>query len=123
MLSYYLLPWFSFVTYFFLRLCLYIYIYIYYTFSPRLETPRSKSYPSQGGYFRNEAILLLRKFYVRENDHGKLLQVIRVLLFFLYIKNLTITYEYSSSTEKEGCTYIKNRYSRKVEVKKKEKKQ
>ncbi|KAG2219306.1 hypothetical protein INT45_003128 [Circinella minor] len=37
---------------------------------PRLETPKSKSYPAQGGYFRNEAILLLRKFYVRENDHA-----------------------------------------------------
>lgn len=39
--------------------------------SARLETPTSKPYPSEGGFFREEAIILLRKFYVRENDHGK----------------------------------------------------
>ncbi|KAJ8658218.1 hypothetical protein O0I10_005900 [Lichtheimia ornata] len=37
---------------------------------PRLETPTSKPYPSEGGFFREEAIILLRKFYVRENDHA-----------------------------------------------------
>ncbi|ORY94468.1 cytidine deaminase-like protein [Syncephalastrum racemosum] len=36
----------------------------------RLATSGSKSYPSQGGFFREEAILLLRKFYVRENNHA-----------------------------------------------------
>lgn len=40
-------------------------------FSSRLDTTQSKGYPSQGGHFYEEAILLLRKFYVRENKHGK----------------------------------------------------
>lgn len=44
---------------------------LFYCCSPRLETPTSKPYPSEGGFFREEAIILLRKFYVRENDHGK----------------------------------------------------
>lgn len=41
------------------------------SFSSRLDTTKSKSYPSEGGYFHEEAILLLRKFYIRENKHGK----------------------------------------------------
>lgn len=36
----------------------------------RLDTTQSKSYPSEGGYFHEEAILLLRKFYIRENKHA-----------------------------------------------------
>ncbi|KAL1935261.1 hypothetical protein VTP01DRAFT_4401 [Rhizomucor pusillus] len=36
----------------------------------RLDTPNSVGYPSEGGYFDKEAIMLLRKFYVRENDHA-----------------------------------------------------
>lgn len=47
---------------------------ILFLFSARLETPTSKPYPSQGGFFREEAIILLRKFYVRENDHGKIMK-------------------------------------------------
>lgn len=43
------------------------------SFSSRLNTTQSKSYPSEGGYFHEEAILLLRKFYIRENKHGKVL--------------------------------------------------
>ena len=39
--------------------------------SPRLETDHSKGYESKGGYFYEEAIMLLRKFYVRENQNGK----------------------------------------------------
>ncbi|KAG0299680.1 hypothetical protein BGZ98_009850 [Dissophora globulifera] len=29
------------------------------------------TYPSEGGYFKNEAIMVLRKFYVGENTNGK----------------------------------------------------
>ncbi|KAI7864230.1 cytidine deaminase-like protein [Spinellus fusiger] len=36
---------------------------------PRLETPTSKHYTTQGDKHSEEAILLLRKFYVRENNH------------------------------------------------------
>ncbi|GAN03610.1 tRNA-specific adenosine deaminase subunit tad2 protein [Mucor ambiguus] len=38
----------------------------------RLDTNQSKGYPSEGGYFHEEAILMLRKFYIRENKHGEL---------------------------------------------------
>ncbi|KAI9304278.1 cytidine deaminase-like protein, partial [Cunninghamella echinulata] len=34
---------------------------------PRLVTTDSKPYPSKGGYLYEEAVLLLRKFYIREN--------------------------------------------------------
>ncbi|KAI8373088.1 cytidine deaminase-like protein [Radiomyces spectabilis] len=37
---------------------------------PRLLTSESHHYPSEGGYFAEEAIILLRKFYVRENSHA-----------------------------------------------------
>ncbi|KAG1174911.1 hypothetical protein G6F70_004464 [Rhizopus microsporus] len=37
---------------------------------PRLETDHSKGYESKGGYFYEEAIMLLRKFYVRENQNA-----------------------------------------------------
>ncbi|KAI8888764.1 cytidine deaminase-like protein [Backusella circina FSU 941] len=36
----------------------------------RLVTSESKNYPSEGGYFYEEAIILLRRFYVRENKHA-----------------------------------------------------
>ncbi|KAG2204211.1 hypothetical protein INT46_004584 [Mucor plumbeus] len=36
----------------------------------RLNTIQSKGYPSEGGYFHEEAILMLRKFYIRENKHA-----------------------------------------------------
>ncbi|GAB5593991.1 tRNA(adenine34) deaminase [Umbelopsis nana] len=36
----------------------------------RLLTPISTPYESEGGHRREDAILLLRKFYVRENDHA-----------------------------------------------------
>ncbi|CEP12124.1 hypothetical protein [Parasitella parasitica] len=35
----------------------------------RLDTIHSKGYSSEGGYFYEEAILMLRKFYIRENEH------------------------------------------------------
>ncbi|ORX50931.1 cytidine deaminase-like protein [Hesseltinella vesiculosa] len=34
---------------------------------PRLDTQDSRPYQSQGGYLYEEAVLLLRRFYVREN--------------------------------------------------------
>ncbi|CAO3625824.1 unnamed protein product [Cunninghamella blakesleeana] len=34
---------------------------------PQLETSESKPYSSKGGYLYEEAVLLLRKFYIREN--------------------------------------------------------
>jgi hypothetical protein len=34
------------------------------------ELPHSP-YPSEGGYYRGQAIIILRKFYVGENMHGK----------------------------------------------------
>ncbi|KAG2172118.1 hypothetical protein INT44_004740 [Umbelopsis vinacea] len=37
----------------------------------RLLTPTSLPYESEGGHRREDAIMLLRKFYVRENNHGK----------------------------------------------------
>ncbi|KAI8081647.1 cytidine deaminase-like protein [Halteromyces radiatus] len=36
----------------------------------RLLTNESSSYPSQGGFLYEEAVLLLRKFYVRENTNA-----------------------------------------------------
>ncbi|KAI8352160.1 cytidine deaminase-like protein [Choanephora cucurbitarum] len=36
----------------------------------RLDTTRSKGYPSEGGFFYEEAVIMLRKFYVRENQHA-----------------------------------------------------
>ncbi|KAG2209818.1 hypothetical protein INT47_001967 [Mucor saturninus] len=36
----------------------------------RLDTSQSKGYPSEGGFFHEEAILMLRKFYIRENKHA-----------------------------------------------------
>ncbi|KAG2233418.1 hypothetical protein INT48_007448 [Thamnidium elegans] len=36
----------------------------------RLDTTESKGYPSEGGFFYEEAILMLRKFYIRENKHA-----------------------------------------------------
>jgi hypothetical protein len=50
-----------------LNVCINICLY-----SSRLDTSESKGYPSEGGYFQEEAILLLRKFYIRENKHGKI---------------------------------------------------
>lgn len=41
------------------------------TISTRLDVSGSKGYESEGGYFYEEAIMLLRKFYVRENKNGK----------------------------------------------------
>ncbi|RUS23047.1 hypothetical protein BC937DRAFT_93002 [Endogone sp. FLAS-F59071] len=35
-----------------------------------LTTSTSTPYPSEGGFYREEAIMLLRKFYVRENNHA-----------------------------------------------------
>ena len=35
--------------------------------SPSVEPP----YPVYGGIFREEAIMLLRRFYVQENEKGK----------------------------------------------------
>ena len=35
-------------------------------FSPSVDPP----YPAQGGIFREEAIMLLRRFYVQENEKG-----------------------------------------------------
>ncbi|KAL0094970.1 cytidine deaminase-like protein [Phycomyces blakesleeanus] len=37
---------------------------------PRLKTPVSKHYASEGNKHAEEAVLLLRKFYVRENNHA-----------------------------------------------------
>lgn len=42
---------------------------IFHLFSST-ELPHSP-YPSEGGYYRGEAIIILRKFYVGENMHGK----------------------------------------------------
>jgi tRNA-specific adenosine deaminase 2 len=56
-------------------------------YSSRLDTSQSKGYPSEGGYFHEEAILLLRKFYIRENKHGKW-QVIMMRGFKLIISIL-----------------------------------
>ncbi|KAG1048726.1 hypothetical protein G6F43_008901 [Rhizopus delemar] len=36
----------------------------------RLDVSGSKGYESEGGYFYEEAIMLLRKFYVRENKNA-----------------------------------------------------
>ncbi|CAO3695763.1 unnamed protein product [Rhizopus stolonifer] len=36
----------------------------------RLDTQDSKGYESKGGYFYEEAIMMLRKFYVRENKNA-----------------------------------------------------
>lgn len=36
--------------------------------SPALDPP----YPVYGGIFREEAIILLRRFYIQENEKGKL---------------------------------------------------
>lgn len=49
-----------------------IYDFIYVN-SERLLTPTSLPYESEGGHRREDAIMLLRKFYVRENNHGKYL--------------------------------------------------
>ena len=34
-----------------------------------------KPYPVQGGIFREEAIMLLRRFYVQQNDKGRIRSV------------------------------------------------
>jgi hypothetical protein len=41
--------------------------------SPSIDPP----YPVYGGYFREESIMLLRRFYVQENEKGKSLHVDR----------------------------------------------
>lgn len=42
------------------------------TISLRHASPSiDKAYPAYGGIFREEAILLLRRFYVQENQKGK----------------------------------------------------
>ena len=38
-----------------------------FKYSPNIDPP----YPAYGGMFRDEAIMLLRRFYVQENDKGK----------------------------------------------------
>ena len=35
--------------------------------SPAIDPP----YPVYGGFFREEAIMLLRRFYIQENEKGK----------------------------------------------------
>ncbi|KAK4517763.1 uncharacterized protein ATC70_001107 [Mucor velutinosus] len=41
-----------------------------FSINTELDTKQSKGYPSEGGYFYEEAILMLRKFYIRENKHA-----------------------------------------------------
>ncbi|CAO3632613.1 unnamed protein product [Mucor fragilis] len=41
-----------------------------FNINTELDTSQSKGYPSEGGYFHEEAILMLRKFYIRENKHA-----------------------------------------------------
>ncbi|CAO3670336.1 unnamed protein product [Umbelopsis ramanniana] len=48
-----------------------IYDFVYLN-SERLLTPTSLPYESEGGHRREDAIMLLRKFYVRENNHAPL---------------------------------------------------
>ncbi|RUP19043.1 cytidine deaminase-like protein [Jimgerdemannia flammicorona] len=38
--------------------------------SPALTTTTSSPYASEGGFYREEAIILLRKFYIRENENA-----------------------------------------------------
>jgi hypothetical protein len=38
----------------------------------RLSHPRHPSYKARGGYCREDAILVLRRFYVTENTNGEL---------------------------------------------------
>lgn len=44
------------------------------THSPSVDPP----YPVYGGIFREEAIMLLRRFYVQENDKGMLVRMSEV---------------------------------------------
>jgi hypothetical protein len=44
--------------------------YLPQTFS-RHEHPIHPSYPAFGGYLREEAIMILRRFYITENTHGE----------------------------------------------------
>ena len=40
----------------------------------RISEGIEPTYPSQGGIFRDKAIMLLRRFYVQENEKGELLE-------------------------------------------------
>jgi hypothetical protein len=51
--------------------------------------------PIEFGFFRKEAILLLRKFYVRQNDHGKPSFIIKS----------------STGAKKESTSGFKDRYT------------
>lgn len=44
--------------------------------SPSVDAP----YPVYGGLFREEAIMLLRRFYVQENDKGKSVEHVYIFL-------------------------------------------
>ena len=37
----------------------------------RLPHPKHKGYEAHGGYLRDEAIMILRRFYITENTNGK----------------------------------------------------
>jgi hypothetical protein len=41
------------------------------SFSLRLDHPIHTGYRATGGFCREEAIMILRKFYVTENSHGE----------------------------------------------------
>lgn len=58
-------------------------------YSSRLDTSESKGYPSEGGYFHEEAILLLRKFYIRENKHGKIKIYTTKIVLIIMISSCT----------------------------------
>ena len=45
------------------------------------------AYQTYGGIFREEAILLLRKFYVQENDKGRS-NPVHMFIYFLLIESL-----------------------------------
>lgn len=50
--------------------------------SPGVNRP----FEAQGGIFREEAIMLLRRFYVQENERGVCLKKTPFLSFFLFAK-------------------------------------
>ena len=59
------------------------------------------AYPVYGGLFREEAIMLLRRFYVQENDKGEF-SISSQSLCFVFIRwKLTISYSPGAEAKEE----------------------
>jgi hypothetical protein len=85
---------------------LFSYLICLFVVSPHLTL--HPPYPSQLGYYREDAILLMRKFYLRENTHGQCPRTHNLYFTTYYVCYLTHDCIISSTAKEEAQESIKD---------------